>query len=82
MPLGDIYITFCIGSETHGPTFAFNIVTKNSRFVFMYSIFSHCEQQLERKYLAAEENYSHTNVIFYTQVSFYERKNIFGDTQH
>ena len=45
-------------------TFAFNIVTKNSQFVFIYPIISHCEQQIERKYLAADENYSHTNVMF------------------
>ena len=76
-----ISITFSIGSETHGQTFAFNIVTKTSRFVFIYSIISHCEQQLERKYQAADENYFHMNVIFYTQVPFYE-SNIFGETQH
>ena len=52
-------------------TFAFNVVTKNSRFLFIYPIISRCEQQLERKYLAADENYSHTNVNFYTQVSLY-----------
>ena len=46
-------------------TFAFNIVTKNSRFVFIYPIISHCEQKLERKYLAADDNYSYTNMIFF-----------------
>ena len=78
-----IIVTFCIGSETHGPPFAFTIVTKNSRFVFIYPIISHCEQQLERKYLTADKNYSH---IFYTQVSLYKKKretlNIFGEAQH
>ena len=75
MPLG-INITFCIGSETHGPTFAFNIVTKNSRFVFVYPIISHYEQQLERKYLAADENYSHTNVIFlYASITLLRKEN-------
>ena len=39
-------------------TFAFNIVAKISRFAFIYTTVSHCEQQLERKYLAADENYS------------------------
>ena len=40
-------------------------------FVFIYPIISHCEHQLERKCLAADENYSYTNVIFYKHVSLY-----------
>ena len=71
-----INIIFCIGSETHGLTFAFNIVTKNSRFVFIYPIISHCDQQLERKYLAADENNSHMNVIFlYASITLLKQGN-------
>ena len=58
-------IIYCIGSETYGLPFALNIATKNSRLVFIYPVISHCEQQLDRKYLAAGENYSHTNVTFF-----------------
>ena len=71
-----INIIFCIGSETHGLPIAFNIVTKNSRFVFIYPIISHCDQQLERKYLAADENYSHTNVnILYASITLLKKGN-------
>ena len=74
-----INITFCIGSEIHGRPFAFNIVTKISRFVFIYPIISHCEQQLERKYVAADENYSHTNVNFlYASITLLTK----GELQH
>ena len=71
-----INVTFCIGSETHGPQFAYNIVTKNSQIVFIYPIISHCEQQLEKKNLAADENYSHTNVIFlYANITLLKKEN-------
>ena len=71
-----INIIYCIGSESYGLPFAFNIATKNSRFVFIYPIISHCEQQLERKYLAADENYSHTNVIFlYASITLLKKGN-------
>ena len=35
-----------------------------TRFVFIDPIIPHCEQRHKRKYLATDENYSHTNVNF------------------
>ena len=54
-------MTFCIGSETHSPS----VLLLKTHDLYLFILLFHSEQQLERKYLAADENYSHTNVSFF-----------------